>query len=323
MQIYHVIPISIRQDLMVKPRCIAVSLKTFLSGFIITMIGSLKTNIKGLFLVCLFLISTLPAIASEKMEIRVVNTIGMEFVLIPPGTFVMGSPAEEAHRDVSELQHPVTISRPFYMQTSEVTVEQWQTVMGKRFIGRKKGKGDVPVVKVSWHDCIKFIDKLNQITGDRYMLPTEAQWEYAARAGAATAYFWGDQIECSQAMFANNPKKYDHCVSANVVAGLEPGQPAPVKSYLPNAWGLYDMHGNVWEWCVDLFSRYHASPVVDPRETHSGHHRVRRGGSWFGPGYSIRSANRAHGHPMSRLQNTGFRLVMVPPGLPEKADQSP
>ncbi len=304
-------------------QCIAVSLKSFLSGVINTRRGSLKTIINRLLLGGIFLIITPPAMASGNSEIKVMNTVGMEFVLIPPGTFVMGSPAEEAHRDASELQHPVTISSPFYMQTTEVTVEQWQTVMGKGFLGRKKGTGDMPVVKVSWHDSIEFIDKLNQITGDRYMLPTEAQWEYAARAGGTTAYYWGDQIECPQAMFANNPKKYDHCVSANVVAGLKPGQPAPVKSYLPNAWGLYDMHGNVWEWCVDLFSRYHASPVVDPRETQSGHYRVRRGGSWFGPGYSIRSANRAHGHPMSRLQNTGFRLVMVPPDLPEKADQSP
>ena len=274
-----------------------------------------------LILICLVL--SQPAIATANREKTVRNALGMEFVLIPSGTFVMGSPVDEEHRDASELQHLVTISSPFYMQITEVTVEQWWAVMGKRFLGRKKGTKDMPVVKVSWHDCIEFIDKLNQITGDRYMLPTEAQWEYAARAGGKTAYFGGGQIECSQAMFANNPKKYNDCVSTNVIAGLKPGQPAPVKSYLPNAWGLYDMHGNVWEWCVDRFNRYHALPLVDPRETHSGHHRVRRGGSWFGPGYSIRSANRAHGHPMSRLQNTGFRLVMVRSDLPEKADQSP
>ena len=209
------------------------------------------------------------------------------------------------------------------MQTTGVTVEQWQAVMGKRLLGRKKGTGDMPVVKVSWHDCKEFIRKLNQMTGDVYMLPTEAQWEYAARAGSATAYFWGDRIDCSRALFANNPMKQDACVSIDTVSGMKPGQPAPVKSYLPNEWGLYDMHGNVWEWCLDRFNRYDAFSVVDPCETHSGQDRVRRGGSWFGPGYSSRSANRAHGHPMSRLQNTGFRLVMVPPDLPEKAVQSP
>ena len=155
-------------------QCIAVSLKSFLSGVINTRRGSLKTIINRLLLGGIFLIITPPAMASGNSEIKVMNTVGMEFVLIPPGTFVMGSPAEEAHRDASELQHPVTISSPFYMQTTEVTVEQWQTVMGKGFLGRKKGTGDMPVVKVSWHDSIEFIDKLNQITGDRYMLPTSA-----------------------------------------------------------------------------------------------------------------------------------------------------
>lgn len=260
---------------------------------------------------CLWLILLQPAVASNNHKKTVTNAIGMEFVRIPAGTFIMGSPVEEAHRDPSELQHPVTISRDFYMQTTEVTVGQWQAVMGKQLFGQKRGTGTMPVVKVSWHDCIEFIERLNQMTGDHYVLPSEAQWEYAARAGGTTAYFWGDRIDCSQAMFANTPKRYDACVSANIAAGLEPGQPAPVKSYPPNLWGLYDMHGNVWEWCLDLFNPYNPSSVVDPCKTQSGHYRVRRGGSWFGSGYSTRSANRAYGHPMSRLQSTGFRLVMV------------
>jgi sulfatase modifying factor 1 len=263
---------------------------------------------------CLVLLQ--PAMASGPQKDRVTNAIGMEFVRIPAGTFIMGSPVEVAHRDASERQHPVTISHDFYMQTTEVTVGQWQTVMGKQLFGQKRGTGNMPVVKVSWHDCIEFIDNLSQMTGDRYRLPSEAQWEYAARAGSTTAYFWGDRIDCSQAMFANNPKKFDACVTANIAAGLKPGRPAPVKSYRPNKWGLYDMHGNVWEWCLDFFSPFHPSPVVDPINTQSGYHRVRRGGSWFGRGYSTRSANRAYGHPMSRLQNTGFRLVMVAETIP-------
>jgi formylglycine-generating enzyme required for sulfatase activity len=254
-----------------------------------------------------------PAWTVCAQEQKVVNSLGMEFVLIPSGMFVMGSPIEEAYRDVSEVEHPVTISRPFYMQTTEVTVDQWRAVMGRPWVGGKKGPGDMPVVKVSWHDCKKFIQKLELITGASYALPTEAQWEYAARAGSATAYFWGSRIDCPQAMFANNPMKYDACVAVNRASGLEAGRPAPVKRYPPNAWGLYDMHGNVWEWCEDRFYRYHAVSVADPCVTESGQDRVRRGGSWFGPGFSCRSANRAYGHPMSRLQNTGFRLVMALP----------
>ena len=241
------------------------------------------------------------------------NRLGMEFVLIPAGAFVMGSPIEEAHRDVSEVRHQVTISQPFYLQRTEVTVDQWRSVMGRRWFARKRGAGDMPVVKVSWHDCQKFIHKLNRLTGDQYRLPTEAQWEYAARAGSSAAYFWGNQIDCSRAMYANNPMKHDDCVAAFSRSGMKPGQPAPVGSFAPNAWGLYDMHGNVWEWCEDQFDRYDTVSTVDPYETESGRDRVRRGGSWFSPGYSCRSANRAYGHPMSRIQNTGFRLVLVPP----------
>ena len=254
-----------------------------------------------------------PAMAAGEPERTVINSIGMEFILIPAGTFIMGSPLDEAERGVNEVQHPVTISKPFYMQTTEVTVDQWRSVMGRRFLARKKGTGDMPVVKVSWHDTQKFILKLSGMTGHAYALPTEAQWEYAARAGTTTAYAWGNRRDCKLAMFANNPRKYDGCSDVNRSAGLKPGQPAPVKHYQPNPWGLYDMHGNVWEWCQDLFHGYDRVSVVDPCATEDGQDRIRRGGSWFGPGYSMRSANRAYGHPMSRLQNTGFRLVMLVP----------
>ena len=265
----------------------------------------------GVFMVLLmFFQGPLPAASREPI---VENRLGMAFVLIPAGTFVMGSPIEEAHRDVSETQHQVTITKPFYLQRTEVTVDQWRAVMGRRWLSRKRGAGDMPVTKVSWHDCRKFIQKLNRLTGDQYQLPTEAQWEYAARAGSSTAYFWGNQIDCSRAMYANNPMQHDRCVDTFSRAGMKSGQPAPVGSFAPNAWGLYDMSGNVWEWCRDMFDRYDVVSTVDPCETESGRDRVRRGGSWFSSGPACRSANRAYAHPMSRLQNTGFRLVMVPP----------
>jgi len=260
----------------------------------------------------------LPAAAQDRV---VENRLGMTFVLIPAGTFVMGSPIEEVHRDISEVQHPVTISQPFYMQRTEVTVNQWRAVMGRRWFARKRGAGDMPVVKISWYDCQEFIRKLSRLTGGQYGLPTEAQWEYAARAGSSTAYFWGNQIDCSRAMYANNPLEHNGCVDAFYRSGMKSGQPAPVGSFAPNAWGLYDMSGNVWEWCRDLFDRYDAVSTVDPYETESGRNRVRRGGSWFSPGYSCRSANRAYGHPMSRLQTTGFRLVMVSPDRNNESSQ--
>ncbi len=256
---------------------------------------------------CIFF-SAIPACSKEK---TFTNFLKMTFVLIPSGGFIMGSPIEEAYRGVSEIQHHVTISKPFYMQNTEVTVAQWRAVMGRRFIAKKRGTPTMPVVKVSWHDCDRFIKKLNQLTGHQYALPTEAQWEYAARAGSTTAYFWGDGIECARAMYANNPKKYDTCVDCNRASVPAVGCPAHVRGYPPNAWGLYDMHGNVWEWCLDRFDRYDPISVVDPMENDSGTNRVRRGGSWFSPGHSCRSANRAYGHPMSRLQTTGFRLVLV------------
>ncbi|WP_419657631.1 conserved uncharacterized protein related to sulfatase modifying factor [Desulfosarcina variabilis str. Montpellier] len=259
----------------------------------------------------------LPAAAQDPM---VTNRLGMTFVLIPAGDFMMGSPETEIDRGTSEIQHPVTISQPFYLQTTEVTVAQWRAVMGRRFFARKRGAGDMPVIKVSWKDCQKFIRKLSRMTGAHYGLPTEAQWEYAARAGSVTAYFWGDQIDCRRAMYANNPMKYDACVSVNRDRGWEPGCRAPVKQYPPNAWGLYDMHGNVWEWCADFFQRYSKASEVDPCKDDSGQDRVRRGGSWFSPGYACRSANRAYGHPMSRMQNTGFRVVMLPPVRPVRTD---
>ena len=233
------------------------------------------------------------------------NSLGMEFVLIPAGTFMMGSPPDEPHRNKSETQHPVKISKPFYLQKTEVTLKQWRALMGKRFFGlfKRRGKENEPIVKVSWFDTIKFIEKLNALNEGNYRLPTEAEWEYAARAGSQEAYSWGKDIDCTKAMFANSRNNYEECIDYVKSRGLATDSPAPVKSYPPNAWGLYDMHGNVWEWCEDWF--------VDGSDKKAG--RVRRGGSWFGHGYSCRSANRAWANPASRFHTTGFRVVREAP----------
>jgi len=251
----------------------------------------------------------LSSVNASALEKRFHNSLDMTFVLIPAGTFTMGSPMDEQHRRNDEAEHPVTISRPFYMQTTEVTVKQWRAVMGKRLFFRKKGEDDMPVVSVSWDDCMAFIKKLNTLNEGVYRLPTEAEWEYACRGGTGSVYGWGDAIECSKAMYANNTFKSGDCVKFAESKGLPSDQPAPAKSYAPNPWDLYDMTGNVWEWCQDWYGPYHKGPVVDPEGPASGSDKVRRGGSFYGPGHRCRCANRNFSHPANRYQTTGFRLV--------------
>jgi len=218
-------------------------------------------------------------------EKTLTNSLGMEFVLIPAGTFTMGSPPDEPGRKQNEVVHTAKISSPFYLQATEVTVKQWRGVMGKRFFGRKKGSDNMPVVRVSWQDCIKFIKKLNARNDGVYRLPTEAEWEYACRAGAVKS------------------------------KGLPLDQPAPVKSYAPNALGLYDMQGNVWEWCEDWYHPYKPDVAVKSRaqggspSIETGTDKVRRGGSWYGTRGRCRCANRNYSHFANRYQTTGFRLV--------------
>ncbi|MFO7784852.1 MAG: formylglycine-generating enzyme family protein [Thermodesulfobacteriota bacterium] len=252
------------------------------------------------------LVKGFDAFARER---RFVNSIGMEFVLVPAGTFIMGSPMSEADRDNDEDPYEVTITKPFYMQTTEVTLGQWREVMGKRLFGRRRGAPDQPVVNVSWFDCRDFISKLNKGGEGTYRLPTEAEWEYACRAGTTTAYFWGNEPDCSKAMYGNNPVKSEECIQTVESMGLEPGKPAPVKSYEPNPWGIFDMHGNVWEWCEDWYGAYPEAGVKDPMGPGDGNRRVRRSGSWYKYGWYCRSANRNMAHPAVKLDTLGFRLV--------------
>jgi sulfatase modifying factor 1 len=269
-----------------------------------------QNRLKTLFIAaCIyFLFSALYPLPTHSFEKAFTNSLGMEFVLIPAGTFVMGSPVDELNRGESEIQHKMTITKPFYIQTTEVTLKQWRAVMGKKFFRRRKGPDSMPVDRVSWHDGIKFIKKLNQLNEGIYRLPIEAEWEYAARAGSTTAYSWGNDIDCNKAMYGNS-MKHDVCQLYIKSVKLELGRPAPVKSYQPNAWGLYDMHGNVWEWVMDRHGEYSSAPAVDSRGPDSGMMRIRRGGSWFKYDYSCRSANRSKGHPATRYRTTGFRVV--------------
>ncbi|MCG6909173.1 MAG: formylglycine-generating enzyme family protein [Deltaproteobacteria bacterium] len=263
------------------------------------------------YLVLLVLLTALagpqPSLALEKTYR---NTIGMTFVLIPAGTFVMGSPENEAGRDRhgGEEQHTVTLTKPIYMQSTEVTVDQWESIMGKPLIGWRRGAGNMPVTRVSWNDCQKFIEKLNARGEGVYRLPTEAEWEYACRAGTQTPFSWGDKIECDKAMYGNK-KGSGACLQYLHTLKLDAGKPAPVKTFAPNAWGLYDMQGNVWEWCQDWYGDYDLEPVKDPTGPSEGNHRVRRGGGWASKWYDLRSANRAYSHPSNRIKIIGFRVA--------------
>jgi formylglycine-generating enzyme len=223
----------------------------------------------------------------------ITNRLGMKFALIPPGTFMMGSPTHEKGRRRDEYQHKVTLTRPFYLAIHPVTQLCWQNLMG---YNPSHFKGDeLPVEKVSWEDCQEFLKKLTEADGYSYRLPTEAEWEYACRAGTTTPYYFGEKITAKQASF-NDPRKIMIC------------------KFPPNAWGLYDMHGTVWEWCSDWYGHYPEMDVADPTGPESGSCRVLRGGSFLSQPSLVRSASRSSYSPTTfsfphRL-SYGIRAVM-------------
>jgi formylglycine-generating enzyme required for sulfatase activity len=224
------------------------------------------------------------------------NSIGMEFVLIPAGEFQMGSnDGEEAEKPV----HRVRISKAFYLGEYEVTQGQWQAVMGNN-PSQFKGDPNLPVESVSWDDVQEFIRRLNaREGGTKYRLPTEAEWEYAARAGTTTTYSFG-----------NNPSQLGECVWYRDYAERKMH---PVGQRKPSAWGLYDMHGNVWEWVQDWSSPYPPGFVTDPQGPSSGSSRVIRGGGLFGGAGGCRPAFRYSALPDDRSPYRGFRLLRTAP----------
>jgi formylglycine-generating enzyme required for sulfatase activity len=221
-----------------------------------------------------------------------------------PGTFLMGSPEEEPERYEDEAQHQVTLTRGFWIAETPVTQALWEIFMGdnpSRFKGAER-----PVERVSWEDAQRFISKLNGIKPELQLcLPTEAQWEYACRAGTTTPFSFGDNITTDQVNYNGN---YPYNKGSK---GEDRNQTVEVKSLPPNAWGLYQMHGNVWEWCQDKYeTQYPTQPVTDPQEADSGTYRVLRGGSWFNGGRLCRSADRNHYDPAYRYSYYGFRLAL-------------
>jgi len=231
--------------------------------------------------------------------------VAMKFVKIPAGEFIMGSDEGEKGREEDESpQRKVTISKPFYMGVYEVTQEQYKLIMGKN-PSRFKDPAR-PVERASWELAMEFCAKVSEMTGKTITLPTEAQWEYACRAGSTSRFHFGDD-------------DYKLSEYARFIQGFNDWT-APVGQFKPNDWGLYDMHGNVWEWCLDLYERfYDAEDLTDPAGPEHGElkqdihasARVVRGGSWFHRAISCRSANRNKLAQTYRELMTGFRVVML------------
>jgi formylglycine-generating enzyme required for sulfatase activity len=246
--------------------------------------------------------AVLPARAMPLDERTIALDLGkkvaLKLTLIPAGKFLMGSPADEAGRDEDEgpLREAV-ISKPFYMGLQEVTQAQYEAVMGakpSRFTDAAK-----PVESVSWDEAVEFCKRLSRRTNQAVALPTEAQWEYACRAGAKTRFSSGDD-DRQLSTFARYGQGPD--------AGT-----GPVGSKKPNAWGLYDMHGNVWEWCADWYAgTYVNAPAQDPAGPALGQSRVLRGGSWVNTSEGCRCATRNKSLPDVRYNGIGFRVVVNP-----------
>jgi len=206
----------------------------------------------------------------------------------------MGSPKKEEKRDDDEILHKVTLTKGFYLGVYTVTQEQWQAVMREN-PSRFKGERKLPVENVTWDECQEFLKKMGDKDGHSYRLPTEAEWEYACRAGSTDLWCSGDDPKMlgQYAWYAGNSGEKTH----------------PVGQKKPNAWGLYDMHGNIWEWCADRYGDYPKNDVVDPKGPESGTSHVLRGGSFYGPALFVRSAIRGYFDPAKRGRNIGFRAA--------------
>ena len=231
----------------------------------------------------------------EAYKLKVIQIADkLEMILIPPGKFKMGSPVYEIGRDDNETDHEVTITKPYFIGKYEMTQERWEVVMGKN-PSRVKG-AKLPVTNVSYEDCQEFINKLNENTNGGYRLPTEAEWEYACKAGTNTAYSFG---------YKSTPKDANYRESRI-------GNPIVVGYYKPNAFGLYDMHGNVWEWCEDWYGDYLTEAVTDPKGEANGKFRVLRGGSFLNDMSKARSSSRIYIAPSLQVYDFGFRLARTP-----------
>jgi formylglycine-generating enzyme required for sulfatase activity len=272
-------------------------------------------DFRALAMLALVAVFGVPAARAQE---AITNSLGMKLVRIPAGRFVMGSPTTEAERDPEEIEHEVHITKPFYLGAHEVTQSQFHSVVPKHkphFVG-----SDLPIEQVTWRVAVEFCETLSNLEAERkagrsYRLPTEAEWEYACRAGVKTAFHYGDDVSAAQANFNGN------FPFGKAAKGPYLRKTAPVGSYAANAWGLFDMHGNVAEWCSDWYdpNYYKTSPKEDPPGPTQGvvdtgfneFFRVVRGGCWHDEARACRSAYRFRLQPTEPYRLVGFRVVCV------------
>ncbi|MBO4545839.1 MAG: SUMF1/EgtB/PvdO family nonheme iron enzyme, partial [Verrucomicrobia bacterium] len=254
------------------------------------------------------------------------DKVDLDMVWIEPGTFMMGSPSDELGRFSEEVRHQVTLTKDYWMGKYEVTQAQYEAVMDTNPSGFKGA--DLPVECVSWKDAMAFCKKLTEIEkeagrlpeGYEYTLPTEAQWEYACRAGTTTALNSGKNLsgeydkcpEVDEVGWYQYNSGYNSGLNDSDDDWMENGKTFPVGQKQPNAWGLYDMHGNVEEWCLDWDGDYPTSSVTDPVGPETGVWRVLRGGSWSDFALDCRSASRGASNPAFRNFDIGFRVALAP-----------
>ncbi len=238
----------------------------------------------------------------KEITIKLPGGVEMEMIWINPGRFIMGSPENERKREDNEIQHEVIISKGFWLGKYEITQNQWESVMktrpweGQIFV---KQSPNHPAVYISWYDVQDFIAKLNEAEKtNAYRLPTEAEWEYACRAGTKTAFSFDDDRKIDEYAWTGK-NTYD---LGNMFAQA-------VGQKKPNPWGLYDMHGNVWEWVQDYYGPYENKTQIDPKGPESGNMRVFRGGSFYYLPNFTRSAYRGYNSPKHKLFNLGARLA--------------
>jgi formylglycine-generating enzyme required for sulfatase activity len=267
-----------------------------------------------------------PPIPTREDEWQTVNSVGMKLVRLPTGKFLMGSPKNEQERQNDEEQHEVEISRTYWIGTTTVSQDEYEKVMGTNpsafsATGQEKMKvantdtHRFPVENVSWDDAVEFCAKLSQrpeeVKAKRtYRLPTEAEWEYACRAGTIgyAPFHCGNTLTSMQANF-NGYFPYP----ANAKKGPNLGRPSAVGSYDPSKVGLYDMAGNVWQWCQDWYGPYDPKDAKDPTGPGTGQFRVVRGGNWSSHAKHCRAARRDSVVPTERVSTIGFRVACVVP----------
>lgn len=273
----------------------------------------------GLFVIIIILLHPIimPQQAAAQSSVeqqdsnKITNLLGMEFVLINSGSFMMGSPQAEPERGRDEHQHKVTLTRPFYLQTTEVTQGQYKRVMGENPSYMSSCGDDCPVETVSWNSAQEFIKKLNEIDDlGYYRLPTEAEWEYACRAGSDTAFTNGHMVQVDCEIDPTLDKMGWYCGNSATSQQKGDYKTYKVASKSPNAWGLYDMHGNVSEWVADHYGLYPQGAVTDPTGPEKGERRVYRGGSFYYEAWNCRSANRNKDWPVRKFMQLGFRVVL-------------